>query len=204
MTDVAPPRAAIPAELPGLAVSSGLAVWKDAASYQKYLRKFVRDYADMVDRIQHGTASEGALLAHKLKGASGNLALEGVSACAGRVEQALRSGAEPAAVLAELRVALATALESIAQFAPSGSPSGKAAPGATHRDGRATLLAQLLLASDADNPGAVRPILAELAHRMPAPALVAIQVALENFDFRGAEEAIRRLCETLDVLPEAE
>jgi hypothetical protein len=200
----APFPAPFSSDLPGLAVSSGLAIWKDRASYQQYLRKFVSDYADIVDRIQRGTGSEGAALAHKLKGASSNLALEEVFACAGQAEQTLRDRKEPAAALAKLQAALATALKSIAQFAPSGSQVWKAAPGSTHQDGMATLLSQLLAACDTDSPGAVKPILAELVNVMPPASLAAIQVALENFDFRSAEAAIRRLCGTLDILPEAE
>jgi hypothetical protein len=95
-------------------------------------------------------------------------------------------------------------LQSIAQIAPSGVPSGAAASGPAHQDRLATLLLQLLAACGTDNPGAARPILAELAGVMPAASLAAIQAALENFDFRGAEAAIRRLGGDLGVLPEAE
>lgn len=114
----APMAAGGPAGLPGLALDRGLAIWKDVTVYQHYLRTFVRDYGDVVDRLRCCPSGEATALAHKLKGAAGSLALDGVAAGAGEVDQRLRAGQAADAALAGLQAALATALGTIAQFAP--------------------------------------------------------------------------------------
>ncbi len=80
-----------PLDLPGLALNRGLTIWRDVAIYQRYLRKFAQDYADSPRIIAESERSVGAALAHKIKGAAGNLALTDVAACAGEVHRALRA-----------------------------------------------------------------------------------------------------------------
>ena len=187
-------------DLPGLAVGRGLDVWNEVAAYQQYLRKFVREYADVVDQLRRRTRAEAAALAHKLKGAAGSLALEGVSDCAGEVDRRLRADQDPSAALAGLQAAVATALTSIAQFAPPpATPSADGSSEILDPQGMALLLGQMVAACDTDSLSAVRPALAALVKVAPPASLEAIQAALENFDFRGAEAATRRLAETLDI-----
>ena len=192
-------------DLPGLAVGRGLDVWNEVAAYQQYLRKFVREYADVVDQLRRRTRAEAAALAHKLKGAAGSLALEGVSDCAGEVDRRLRADQDPSAALAGLQAAVATALTSIAQFAPPpATPSADGSSEILDPQGMALLLGQMVAACDTDSLSAVRPALAALVKVAPPASLEAIQAALENFDFRGAEAATRRLAETLDISLRAE
>jgi hypothetical protein len=55
------------------------------------------------------------------------------------------------------------------------------------------LFRQILGALDADDPTPVEPLLAQLAHHMPAHALEEIQACVHGFDFRGAEAAVHAL-----------
>ena len=103
-------------DLPGLAVVAGLALWKDAAVYRQYLRKFAHHYAGSVrDMAPAGPAA--AALAHKMAGAAGSLALEQVAAQAREACRVLRAAADPGAALTNLQAALDTALESIWRYA---------------------------------------------------------------------------------------
>ena len=195
-------------DLPGLAVSQGLAVWNDKARYQQFLRKFARDYADVADRIAQAPDDKAGFLAHKLKGAAGSLALEQVALRATQLDHLLRAGQDPAAALAGLRAALATALASIAQFAPDdaahAAPVAVATGLAVDAQQLAPVLARLLLACDSDSMSPVRPVLAELLRLLPPASLAELTEALHAYDFRGAEAAIRRLAESFHLALEAQ
>ena len=192
-------------DLPGLAVSQGLAVWNDKARYQQFLRKFARDYADVADRIAQAPDDKASFLAHKLKGAAGSLALVEVALRASQLDHILRAGQDPAAALAGLRAALATALASIAQFAPDEeAPVAVAAGLAVDAQQLAPVLARLLLACDSDSMSPVRPVLAELLRLLPPASLAELTEALHAYDFRGAEAAIRRLAESCHLASEAQ
>ena len=195
-------------DLPGLAVSQGLAVWNDKARYQQFLRKFARDYADVVGRIAQAPDDKASFLAHKLKGAAGSLALEEVALRASRLDHMLRAGQDPAAALAGLHAALATALASIAQFAPDNAadaaPVAVATGLAVDAQQLAPVLARLLLACDSDSMSPVRPVLAELLRLLPPASLAELTEALHAYDFRGAEVAIRRLAESFHLALEAQ
>ena len=195
-------------DLPGLAVSQGLAVWNDKARYQQFLRKFARDYADVADRIAQAPDDKAGFLAHKLKGAAGSLALEEGALRATQLDHLLRAGHDPAAALAGLRAALATALASIAQFAPDDAaheaPVAVATGLAVDAQQLAPVLARLLLACDSDSMSPVRPVLAELLRLLPPASLAELTEALHAYDFRGAEAAIRRLAESCHLALEAQ
>jgi hypothetical protein len=188
-----------PLGLPGLALDRGLAIWKDVTVYQHYLRTFVRDYGDVVDRLRRCPPGEGTALAHKLKGAAGSLALDGVAAGAGAVDQRLRAGQAADAALAGLQAALATALDTIVQFAPPVPSTPVAEPVALDPGAMAALLGQMLAACDTDSPSAVRPVLAALTRVAPPATLQSLQTAVEAFDFRGAEAATRSLAAALNL-----
>jgi CheY-like chemotaxis protein len=110
------------ATLPGIALDAGLANWKDATIYKRYLRKFARDYAHSVHEISAKLGRAEPLpacaLAHKLQGAAASLALVQVPLLARELQQVLRSHGDQVAALAALQGALDIALASIAQYAP--------------------------------------------------------------------------------------
>ncbi|AXE30817.1 hypothetical protein DK842_13515 [Chromobacterium phragmitis] len=188
-------------DLPGLALSRGLLIWRDADVYRQYLRKFARDYGDCVDALAQAESEAAQALTHKLKGAAGNLALEEVSARAARLEASLAAGRDPALELAALRVALCQALESIARYAPVPSPAAADAPAAASAS-LALLLHQAMQAFNLDNPAEVEPVLSQLGQLLPSDQLAPLRDAVENFDFRGGEAATQALAEALGLAEE--
>ena len=216
-------------DLPGLALGHALTLWKDAHVYRQYLRRFVRDYAGIAEAMARADQAGAGALAHKLKGVAGSLALHDVAALAAQASVVLGARADPAEILLRLQHALETALGSIAQYAPPDSalapvalamPAQPGTPSSTHlsmplsmplstplstplttglANELATRLADLLTALHSDRPGPARPILSDLAKVLPATQLAPLQMALENFDFRGAEAATHALADALCI-----
>jgi CheY-like chemotaxis protein len=132
LTVVAPPTpdltlkaSASPADegYPGVDIGAGLARVRNRSVYQKLLTRFAKDNADAASRIRSVNRQEGAQLAHKLKGAAGNLALPDVAELAGQLERELGSDADAAPTLEQLQSAIATAIEGIQRYisAPTGN-----------------------------------------------------------------------------------
>ncbi len=199
MPSPVPPPPGIGPDFPGLSPARGLAIWKEAAVYRQYLRKFARDYAGSVREMARAAHAEAAALAHKLKGAAGNLALEEVAARAAEVDRVLRAGADPGDSFMKLQAALDTALDSIARYAPPDIATPDAAPNAVFDPRQAApLLARMLAAFNSDAPDEIEPVLAGLDQCLPSSRLAPLRAALENFDFRGGEAAVRALAKELD------
>ena len=199
---VAPPASLMVSahqDLPGLDLERGLAIWNDPDVYKQYLRKFARDYENSVQAIARCEPSAASSLAHKLAGAAGSLALTQVTALAKEADRVLSAGEESQGALAKLQAGLDRALVSIrvylsadmmAEFFPTDPYDPVQA---------AVLLALVLEALETDDMGEVRPLLAKL-HKMISPLpLAPLANAVENFDFRGGEEAIRLLAADLNI-----
>ena len=189
-------------------IAQGMSVWRKADVYRKFLRKFAADYGDSARDIAKaaaqttvGTASGGAALAHKIKGAAANLALTDIARLAGEIDQKLKAGADAGELLAELQLALDTALASIDRYAPAeDSPAADSETLDPQRLGRvADLLAALLQALDEDSPEGAEPLLDELAAILSAGQTQTVGMMLNEFDFRGAEAATRQLAEKLGI-----
>jgi HPt (histidine-containing phosphotransfer) domain-containing protein len=185
--------------LPGLDVDAGLHLWHaKPAAYTKYLHKFDVDHGGTVQRIaQHLASGERSLakdLAHKLKGASGNLALPDLAQAAGLLEQALVSGAEGQAELQALLHQLDVARSSIQTYLQSIEADVDAVeselPNVTVDPGELRMALQGLLAGlHTDNPDNAEPALQQLSAMVGTKKLQEVLHALDNFDFRGAERA---------------
>jgi len=104
-------------DLPGLAVGQGLKIWRNPLIYQQCLRKFVDEYANAAHLMAGLDKTEAALLAHKLKGTAGCLALQEIAARAADVEQALQVSQDSTDSLIRLQVALDKAQTSIQRYA---------------------------------------------------------------------------------------
>jgi len=212
----APPGTALPAgELPGLQWQRGLTIWRNASVYQQYLRKFARDYAGFAHDLMELALPQRAALAHKLRGAAANLALEPLAQAAATLEQHLRQGRPASTALPALQQQLAQAVASIALYAGSAPepamPASDAATAAAANtnaptlaaDGTsaqlATLLQQTLLALHSDAPDPVEPLLAALQRQLEPGQTVPLVRALENFDFRAAEAAVHTLAQALRI-----
>src|SRR5690606_14835298 len=142
-------------DYPGVALEQGLALWGEVLDYRKYLLMFSSDYRDAVNRLTEylDADDQPALkaLAHKIKGAAGNLALIDIAAAAGVLEKAERH--EQRQRLNEIGAAFDTAFTSISHFAkdhkiPAGDPSKRKADAADVLP----LLSALRTALDADTP----------------------------------------------------
>jgi HPt (histidine-containing phosphotransfer) domain-containing protein len=188
-------------DLPGLAVTKGMRVWNDLAAYRKFLVKFSVDYADCVHRLrvfhaENDHAGAGAL-AHKLKGAAGNLALTEITQYTAEIEAIEANGGDSSEALDHLQSALETALASIAIFTAEETGQLAPSPAATDNAQAAPLLADLLHVLDSDNPDLAEPILDTLARALSPEALIPLRACIDDFDFRGAEAVTRRLAADL-------
>lgn len=197
-------QATLQSDLPGLAISRGLQIWRDADVYRQYLRKFARDYGDSASTMRLAGKVVAQALAHKLKGAAGNLALDEVSARAADVENRLLAGSDPGPALDALRTALVRALDSISRYAPATQAGETASASATAVDAEQLkpLLLQALQAFNRDDPAAVEPVLAQLAALLSDQQVAPLRDAAENFDFRGGEAATHALAKTLGLSQE--
>ncbi|TCJ15790.1 response regulator [Parasulfuritortus cantonensis] len=188
--------------LPGIDVERGLRVWRDQAVYRQYLQRFAQEYRASAELLRQSDGDAASALAHKLKGVAGNLALGEVAGHAQEVDALARNGDDLGAAIDRLQAALDVALASIRRYAPEPGPDTAALP-EFDRHLVTGQLGRALAALDADNPDGVEPLLAELAEQLPGPRIEAIRLAVETFDFRAGEAAIRRLAEELGIRLEA-
>jgi signal transduction histidine kinase/DNA-binding response OmpR family regulator len=198
---------------PGLAIERGLKIWKDETAYRQYLRKFARDFANTVAEMQRVDAAAAATLSHGLMGAAGNMALMELAAAAGEADHALRAGDDAGQLLIALQTAMDTAQASIRRYAPEPQqqmqlyPEQGAAPDRgslppLDRADSSRLLRQLLAAFNTDNPDTIAPLLAEMERTFSPQAAAAVREAMENFDFRGGESAVRALADANNIFME--
>ncbi|WP_051228865.1 hybrid sensor histidine kinase/response regulator [Paludibacterium yongneupense] len=185
--------------LPGIDQEQGLRAWRDIEVYHRFLQKFAADYADSAQTLdtlqQQGDVAAARALAHKLKGAAGNLALNAVAQAAGELELAFGRGEATETPSWTLAAALAEVCDSIARL--SGQAEAPPPPAVTTPP-LANLLRDLQTALDSDSPERIDPALAPL-HAVLAPAsLASLRSRIDNFDYRGAEAVVAALIEGLD------
>lgn len=186
-------------DYPGLDVDRGLLIWDDPVIYCRYLRKFIDDYGNGLSEMALLEKLSVAAFAHKLSGVAGNLALMEVAGVAAEAILVVRGGGDPASTMAKLQIALDTACASIASYCPeNGDPL---ADQSTRSDPAhlTELFASALRAFDSDDPQQIRPILSQLAWILPPPHLAPLIRAMENFNFRGGEEALRSLATEYNI-----
>ncbi|NVO05277.1 MAG: response regulator [Rhodoferax sp.] len=189
-------------DLPGLSVRRGLDIWRDATVYRQYLRRFVRDYGALVDGMQRMPLPAMQALAHKLRGAAGNLALDQVAAATAELDALLQSPADPAAsasAQAALQEALRVASASIAAYAGSDAANPAGPAPAANLALLAPLLQQVLAELGRDTPDGVEPLLPQLEALLGSEPAAALRHALEGFDFRAGEAAVRALANSLQI-----
>ena len=214
----APPLPLAPLAAPPLPPIAGLdsaaglrRMMGNAAGYVALLHKFAAqqrsvpdDIAAALRRRDRATAER---LAHTLKGIAGTIGAEALAAAAGRVEGALRAGADAAAVepeIAALGAALRALLGELRRALPPPAPpeaAGAAGTLAADRAGAAEAsrqLARLLADSDvaaraflSDNAAALRLTLGRHFGE--------IEAAAAGFDFAAALAALRRAASELEI-----
>ncbi len=156
-----------------LDVTQGLKLWRSEDTYHRYLQKFACEYADVVRIIEESAASDGASLAHQLKGVAGNLSMPLVCRCAAQLEHDLQLGGSNVADLAgQLQAALDAALAAIASYV--GEPDRKA-------------LSQ-------------QPITGQIDKARVGQQLSSVMQVLSNFDIVQAEPLVSALSAELSGL----
>ncbi len=195
-------EAEMPVDLPGIAYATGIAIWSDVATFKKFLRMFLRNYANVASELRQLDLSATAALAHKIKGAAANLALNDVAARADTLEHVINAGQPPTAAIAGLQAAMAVVLETIRHFAPQElTPE----PGDIRLSDVAMvrpLLTALLDSWGSDSTSQIREAMAGLGALLPPGQLAPIQAALDDYDFRAGEALTRALLLSLDSTPE--
>ncbi|MBY0238246.1 MAG: response regulator [Burkholderiaceae bacterium] len=180
---------------PGIALQQGLATWRDASAYRKFLRKFAADYdrcgAQLETWYAQGETASAQALTHKLKGGAASLSLLDVARAAAELEVAQHDGSDLAMPLRTLQDALAVTCASIIAYAGMDQTDDRnAADNVDHADDRddsAALLRALLLALDTDAPDRASELLRQLAPRINVGVAARLQGCIDDFDFRGAE-----------------
>jgi HPt (histidine-containing phosphotransfer) domain-containing protein len=183
--------------LPGIAVTKALKLWRDVEKYQTFLRKFADDYAGVVQNLRDADARGGQAIAHKFRGAAVNLGLEDAAAIALSVETCFKQGEVPHQALQDLQQAMSIALGSIARYAP---PASQDAPmPQSDQSHLAQWLPRLIAAWHSDSSSNVERVLAERGHALPTERRELLQTALHNYDFRAGEAATAALLQSLNA-----
>jgi HPt (histidine-containing phosphotransfer) domain-containing protein len=192
--------------MPALDVAQALAVWRDAARYQTFLRKFLHDYAHCVEQLRASDVVTARALTHKLVGAAGSLVLIDIAAAARKLHQTLTLGQAPEPELIALQTAFDQAQGAILQYLGE-APSALAGTTGLQPDmlklaelaELARLLKQVLAALEEDTPLAVEPELEVLAKLLSADHVAPLQKALQDFNFSLCKDELRRLAGKMNV-----
>ncbi|GAB3446753.1 response regulator [Insolitispirillum peregrinum] len=192
---------AVPAIAMDIDVRRGMMLWKDETVFRKYLRGFIREYSGTMTALDGMEDDDIARLAHKIKGTAGNLALPRVAREAEGLERAILDQGNRVEASHRLQWAVDAARLAIKTYA------GEDEPAATMKDGPAEeydlpllsrLLGYALAACRRDSPDVVEPTLDALAPHLSAAQLAPIRHCVDDFDFRGAEAAIKALLSALE------
>lgn len=198
----------LPTHLPGIDIASGMQVWRETTVYLRFLQHFINDTAtaaaEAMTLEEAGDYAALSKLAHKVKGAAGNLALTEVQRIAAEIEAQAKTETTASHLLNEFSLAFERTAASISTLASmieagsaqdrakaaktTGQPSEDLPTGASAREAM-PLLKGLLAALDTDAPDEAERILAKLSHNLPPAALAPISAHLESFDFKHAAES---------------
>ncbi|MDE2598841.1 MAG: PAS domain S-box protein [Rhodocyclaceae bacterium] len=213
----------LPNHLPGIDIASGMQVWRETNVYLRFLQHFINDTAtaaaEAMTLEEAGDYAALSKLAHKVKGAAGNLALTEVQRIAAEIEAQAKTETTASHLLNEFSLAFERTTASIAALAAmieagsaqeraeaektTGQASEGLPTGASAREAM-PLLKRLLAALDTDAPDEAEQILAKLSHKLPLAALAPISAHLESFDFKHATESALDLLAKLRAAEQGE
>jgi signal transduction histidine kinase/CheY-like chemotaxis protein len=184
--------------LPGLDVAHAMGLWRDAKVYRRVLLRFANAAPKLLSDIEQADNTTGPAITHKLRGSAGSLALPDVVRCATSLELDFEIGKDPGQGKQDLMLAIQQVVASITRYAAEIAPDDEARtenPADPRR--QAEVLGQVLALLDGDNPTPLQPLLAELKTLFPTRDLVDMLQAIDNYEFRAAESAVKKLIETL-------
>lgn len=179
-------------------LKKGLNIWNDIDAYKKFLRKFITEYKNSSGEFfNFYMANDFAMaktLAHKIKGAAGNLALPEVATSSAKLEIADMDDWK--ALLSKYNESFKVAIESVELFTSEiddPDTSNKTIIDVSSEI-IISVLKTLLSALDKDTPDEAYEIIAALENALnKTEELASLKECLDNFDFRGAEEQVHIL-----------
>ncbi|MDR0227223.1 MAG: PAS domain S-box protein [Burkholderiaceae bacterium] len=219
LKDAKPPvPAGSQAGLPDVTVdwASGLALWGRVEPLVAAIRRFLNEQLDLADRLRRAQQRPGpeALvgLAHRVRGAAGNLGLQAVYRLASGLETQAQEEAEPQVLLAaidQLQQALDAVTQELRQRYPAALQAvdgqGLAAPVPSAATGRAPASAVAAELPEEARPWLDRIVAAlqsgeldtqamqAMLRIVPGAQLQGLQQALDNFDFERAQDCAQQL-----------
>lgn len=200
-------RPGAPAEDPGAPAvdhAGGVArLMGDASLFARVLGRFRNEYRQAAAGIRlalaGGDLPTALRLVHTLKGAAGMIEALPLRREAQRLEQALRHGGDPDAVLARLQAELERVLQELDALAATlperQRPFGRGAAAPSAQDGpddAPERLAALLDEGNGDAVDLVREAAAALVARLGPGLYLRVAQAVESFDFDGALQMMRQ------------
>ena len=192
-----------PNSYPGLDVESGQSMWRNAATYQKFLRKFISDYTDPVATMDSMEAQNLDAMLHKFAGAAGSLGLTEASLSAKAFMRISREGGDLADAMNALKTQISIAWSSMQRYLDDQSPRSNISQATVLENASlAALLNKLMIILKADNPSGFEVILASLAALVDASQFKILQNAIVNFNFREAERIVQAIAKNSDTFLE--
>ncbi|OAI26475.1 response regulator [Methylomonas koyamae] len=195
-------------ELPAIDLPAARGLWGQLDVYRTYLDKFVAAYAQcgsaIADACSEGDLKAAAALAHKLSGLAGTLRLHQVAELACKLEMRLNAGEAGFKLAADLQTAIDRVCAAVAAWQQADHPGAVPEPvAAPLGDSLPTLFAGMLEALDRNDPDAAEIWLGRLRRHSNPIHLAELDALLADFDFRGAEAAVRSLMQRLNFsIPE--
>ncbi|OSM05376.1 putative sensor/response regulator hybrid [Magnetofaba australis IT-1] len=117
------------AKYPGLDLDMGLMIWRQEEPYKEYLQKFRTDYANLITDLSDESLEASARLAHKVRGAAGNLGLPDLVVALGAFEAQVEDGANDGKALAlQMEGVFQTTMASIHAYVVGDGENPNAAP----------------------------------------------------------------------------
>jgi CheY-like chemotaxis protein len=210
------PEAVIGAEetipdLPGIDVQAGLArAAGNVPGFLFILRRFEKGYRDNVvkieDLLSEGKLKEAEMVAHNLKGLSGNLGMDNLYEAVGELDEAMLAN-EPAkwpVLIKRCSAELAKVLNSLKAISKEppreagGLQNGKIIVNIEAVGAALKQLKAKVEGNDADTGEAVGKFKSVLDDKHKGQAEL-IAKALDDFDFDGALKIIRQLAKDMDI-----
>jgi PAS domain S-box-containing protein len=188
-----------PPKLPCLNIVQALQIWRDAAVYASFLRKFMRDYADFVNDLRGTTSATIKAQAHKLRGAAGSLVLSALSAAAAELENASNADLPTAQAIDVLNTVMTVTFDEIKLYIGEETDVQPDPVQVISAAGLSATFRKTLVALDEDSPTNVEPLLEEIRASVSAEDMVPLQEALASFDFETCKTAVRALARKCNV-----
>ena len=194
-----------------LDIAVGLSYVRGAELYQRQLARFAKDYAGfsvmLTNSIAMDNRREAADLVHKLKGMVRALGLMELASMVDELDRDLRSQDTETTVLkskvAALDWALARGMATINGYlteASSAMPMAVSLPQSPpDLKGIKPIFKSLIECLCENNLYGAQALLDELSAQLPLSDVASVRAKLDDFDFRGAESAVRVIANLLSI-----